>query len=57
MNIFYVRLNKTTFNNRDALVDACVTVYPVDIDQCSTNILGDDYISYCTTVGRTFGVV
>jgi len=36
--------------NCDTFVDAYVTVYQIHIDQGSTNILGEDHISYCTTV-------
>jgi len=27
-----------------------VTVFPIDIDQGSSNVLGEDHISYCKTV-------
>ena len=36
--------------NSDTFVDAPVTVYPVHIDQVTPNFLGEDPISYCTTV-------
>jgi len=38
----------------DKLVDASVTVYPIHIDQGSSNVLGEDHLSCCTTVsGQT----
>jgi len=36
--------------NSDTLVDASVTVYPIHIDQGFSIFLGEDNISYCTTV-------
>jgi len=36
--------------NSESLVDASVTVYPIHIDQGSSNFLGEDHISYSTTV-------
>jgi len=36
--------------NKDPLVDASMTVYPIHIDQGSPKIVGEDRISYCKTV-------
>jgi len=36
--------------NSDTLVDASVTVYPIHTNQGSSNYLGEDHISYCTTI-------
>jgi len=36
--------------NSDTLVDASVTVYQIHIDKGFPNFLGEDHISYCTTV-------
>jgi len=36
--------------NSDALVNASVTVYPIHIDKGSSQLLGEDFISYCTAV-------
>jgi len=36
--------------NSDSLVDACVTVYSIQIDQGSPKFLGEDHISYCKIV-------
>jgi len=49
----FVRKKQTihrAVSNSDALVDACVTVYPSHIDQGSSNVLGEDHIGCCTTV-------
>jgi len=49
----FVRKKQTvhpTVPNSDTLVDASVTVHPIHIDQGSSKILGEDHISYCTTV-------
>jgi len=39
--------------NSDTLVDASVTVYPIHIDQGSSNFWGVDRISYCTTARKS----
>jgi len=36
--------------NSDTLVNVSVTVYQIHINQSSPNFLGEDRISYCTTV-------
>jgi len=36
----------------DTLVDASVTVYPIQIDQGSSYFLEEDHIRYCTTAGH-----
>jgi len=41
-----------TVPNSDTLVNASETVYPIHIDQSSSDFLGEDHISYCTTVPR-----
>jgi len=49
----FVRKKQTVHSavsNSDNLVDASVTVCPIHIDQGSSNVLGEDYKSCCTTV-------
>jgi len=54
MHAVPIRPQKQTIHpavpNSDTLVDASVTVFPIHIDQGSSNFLGEDHISYCTTV-------
>jgi len=52
MQYQFVRIKQTvdpTVPKSDT-IDASVTVYQIHIDQGSPNFLGEDHISYCTTV-------
>jgi len=53
MRCKFVRKKKTVYPavpNSDTLVDASVTVYPIQYRPGSPTFLGEDHISYCTIV-------